>query len=295
MATYPSYTPIDVLGVAGVAQCQYAIVNSLGYPMGSTGTISNGASRGMGVPTMIKSASGQFPAPRTVNVTGSNGRKRLKFVFTAADLGEFDMQFGAFDLNFYARSNGVKIQTIGDWEMVPLQSDVAPASVQVALLFNIDAQEASQGQFGRKAWYNLFVPLCNVYLQGAAHSEAAEGGFTYRVSPVQSGSTPWGVALTSVTNGATAAAAFGMTSKNPLTMDTFISDGSTPNFTLNYRPAESIPDGNSAFLFRNGAASPITINTLVIASKVLTMASNGTAGDTNIALYEAIPEDLLAA
>lgn len=294
MAVYTSYTPIQVFGVAGVAQCQYAIVNTSGYPMGSTGTIANGASRGMGVPTMIKSAAGQYPAPRAVNVTGSNGRKRLKFVFTAAELGEFDMQFGAFDMNFYTRATGTKIRTLGDWQVIGMQTDAAPATVQMMLLFNIDAEEAGVSTFGRQAWYNLFIPLCNVYLQGASHQEAAEGGFTYRVSPVQAGVLPWGEALSTGTDGYTAAAGFGITSKNPLTLDTFISDGATPTFTLNYRPAED-QTGNAAFVYRNGGASPITINTLVIASKQLTMASNGTAGDTNLAIYEAIAADLLAA
>lgn len=294
MAVYDPYTPIQVLGVAGVAQCQYAIVNQNGYPMGTTGTISNGQSRGMGVPTMIKSAAGQFPPPRTVNVTGSNGRKRLKFVFTAADIGEFDMQFGAFDLNFYTNSSGTKIRTLGDWQIVGMQTDAAPAAVQVMLLFNIDAEEAGISTFGRKAWWNLFIPLANVYLQGAAHQEAAEGGFTYRVSPVQAGVLPWAVALSSGVDGYTEAAGFGVTSKNPLTLDTFISDGSTPNFTLNYRPTED-QTGNAAFVFRNGSATPISITSLVVATKALTMASNGTAGDVNLAIYEAISADLLAA
>lgn len=294
MAIYSPYTPIDVFGVAGVAQCQYAIVNAAGYPMGSTGSIANGASRGLGVPTMIKSAAGQYPAPRAVNVTGANGRKRLKFVFTAADLGEFDMVFGAMDFAFLTRSSGTKIQSLGDWEVVGLQTDAAPATVQVMLLFNIDAEEAGVGVFGKKAWYNLFIPLCNCYLQGAAHNEAGEGGWTYRVSPVQSGYLPWGPAATIAVNGFTAAAGFGVTSENPLTIDTYVSDGSTPNFTLNYRPTED-QTGNAAFVFRNRSATPITVSTLVIATKALTMASNGAAGDINEVLYEAIPEDLLAA
>lgn len=290
MPTYPNYTPASIFGTAGVARAQYAIVNPSGYPLGPTGSIAQGASRGMGVHVMVKRAAGNYPGPRLVNDTGDNGRKRLKFAFTAADIGEFDADFGAFDMNMYAAVTGTKIRQLGDWNIVGFQTDQLPNAAQVCLLFNVDAQEADVTTFGQQRWFNLFIPLANVYPLGTEHAEAAEGTWKYRITPVQSGQFPWGASPVSGTDGYTKAAGFGVISRNPLTMDTFIGDGSTSNFTLNYRPTEDAT-GNAAQLFRNG--SSIAITTLTIATKNLVMASAGSAADVNVVVYEAIPADLM--
>lgn len=291
MPLYPSYTPTTIFGAAGVARAQYAIVSPDGVPLGPTGSIANGANRGMGTHVMVKRAAGTAPTPREVNVTGDNGRKKLKFVFTAAEIGSFDMDFGAFDMNAYAAFTGTKIQTIGDWAMVGQQTDQAPNSVQICLLFNIDIEDADAGNFGQARWYNLFIPLANVYPLGSEHVEAQDGQFKYRVSPVQAGQTPWREAFTNAKNGFTKAAAFGITSRNPLTMNTFVSDGSTQSFLLDYRPTEDAT-GNAVKVWRN-AGSEISVTNVVIATKSVTIASTGTAGDTNVVVHEAEAEDLL--
>lgn len=290
MGLYDSYALTTVFGAAGVARAQYAIVNHNGYPMGSTGTIGNGQTRGMGIHAMVKRSTSRLPGPRNVNATGDNGRKRLKFVFPAEDLGTFEMNFGAFDLNALAAFSGTKVQQIGDWALFGLNTDADPETNQICLLFNVDAEDAGT-LFGNQRWLNMIVPLCNVYAMGASLEEAAAAEWGYTVSPVQATQTPWGIPFTGGNNGFANTALFGLTSRNPMTMDTFISDGSNSVATLTYRPTED-QTGNAVQCWRNG--SPIALTAVNIAAHTATMASPGTAGDVNVFLYESIATDLLA-
>lgn len=289
MPTYLDVSNTSIFTAAGLARAQWAKVDTNGIPMGPTGSIAQGADRGMGIYAFAKRAGGAASEPRITPVTGDNGRRRHQYAFNAADLGNLDLTFGAFNMDAYNAFSGTKTHAIGEWNAIGAETDAAVNASQVCLLFNVDAQEADLVGFGTARWVNWFYPLVTVTSLFATHEEVAAADWPFRGVPTQAGKYPWGVAFNTTDNGFTQAARTLLTSRNPLTMHTFVCDGNATSFTLDYTPA-SDQTGYVVRVYRyipsTGAVSLITPTSISIASKTVQLASDYDAGDQIIVLYE---------
>lgn len=285
MPLYPTETAVTRFAQAGVAIGQYAIVDTNGYPMGTTGLISNGQARGMGIMTAVKRFGNPAPAPREVPVTGDNGNYRAKFIFPPGDLTVLDLVFGVMSMDFHAAVTNAKQRTIGQWNAVLGEHNARFNQRQVCLLVNNDISDADTGVYGPQRYANWFYPLANVYPMFSNFQEAAAAEWAYKASPTQANKWPWGEAFTLVNEGATRAARALIATYYPLTMDTFLGDGTTTSFTLSWTPATD-NTGSGVRMYRNG--TPVTGWTNVGRTFSFGSLGAGAAYDVNVIVYEAV-------
>jgi hypothetical protein len=122
MAVYTLETSdTNIVDAAGLAKLQYAIVDGDGCPMGPSGTIAQGAYRGMGVHIAARKAGGAIPEPRIVNSSGDDGAYLQQFIFQPPELSKIDLTFGAFNMDFLAAVQGLSTFAVGDWTGVGVE------------------------------------------------------------------------------------------------------------------------------------------------------------------------------
>lgn len=287
---YQDLANTSIFSAAGVAYCQYAITRN-GLPMGPSGSIAAGQARGMGAWIAIKQANSQSPDPRITPVTGNNGRFLHQYGFNPAELGNIDMNFGAFNMNVHAAMTGTEVDNIGEWNAVGVETDAPLNAVQACLILNVDAQDADALYDGQARWVNWFYPLINTSFKGVNIEEIAAATWNYLGIPTRSGKYPWGVAFTRERNKFTRAKAVPLTSRNPLTIDTYVHDG-TPGaktFTLENSPA-SDETGYVVKAWNNkadGTVEVVTPTNIDIATKAVTIPDiSADNGDVIEVLYE---------
>lgn len=270
--------------------CQYAINDSAsGLPLGPTGSIAAGSIRPMGRYIAIKEANDQVGEPRVVNVTGDNGNFRHQYIFNPAELGVLNMNFGAFNQNAYVAFSDTKIETLGEFNIVGLETNKPANAKQATLILTMDAQDGDTTNFGQARFVNYFYPSVNVFKLAATFQEVQGATFGFRGVPQQVSKHPWGSAFTTVTNGFTRAKCLQITSRNPMTMDMAVMNGSTTTWTLGASPdTDETATGVTVFAFRyqsNGTVTQLTITDINIAARTVTVNSAGTSGDILIIVY----------
>ncbi len=283
---YTDVTNTSIVGMAGVHKAQWSLIDSDGYPMGPTGSIANGSNRGMGIHPGIKRGGGAGTEPRIVNSTGDDGLHLMQFAFGPAEIARMDMLYATYNMDFYVAATGTKIHSDGEWNTVLEDTNADINSTQMCIILNILAQEAD-ADFGKQRWTNLFYPILTSVPLFATHEEAAAADWAWRGIPSRSAKYPWGVAWTKATNGATRATKFRRTSRLPMTMHTFIGDGATTTFTLDYSPA-SDDTGFVVKVYKEGTELTKTTQfTVNPGLKRVTLATAPTAGQRVVVVYEA--------
>lgn len=292
---YPDLSQISLFSQAGVAACQYAINDAgSGLPMGPTGSIAPGQSRGLGAYIAIKEATDNVSEPRVVNVTGANGAFRQQYIFLPADLGTLQMGFGAFSQDVYANWSNTRVEALGDFNIVGLDTNVPPASKQATLLFTTDIQDAGSAHFGQAGYANYFYPSVSVVPIARTMSEVTAMTWNYRGTPNQVSKFPWGSAFTTGVNGFLKAKCLLVTSRYPMTMQTMVSNASLQTWPLDYSP-DSDGTGYTFYAFRyqsDGTVTQITPTSVSIGAKTVTFPSAYTGGDVIQVVYSSF--DLLA-
>lgn len=295
---YPDLSQISSFSQAGVTRAQYAIISSAdGLPMGPTGSIAAGADAGMGVYVAVKNATSNIGQPRVVNATGDNGRFLHQYIFNPAELGLIDLSFGAFDQDVYARWTGTKRVNVGDFSYVGVETNQAANSVQTCLLLTADNQNAASAYNGQAGYTSYFYPIVSVYFLGDTMTEVSAADFNWRGIPTQPGKTPWGDSFTVSTNGFTRSKSIQLTSRYPVTMHTFVSNGATLSFYLSYTPLQN-QTGYTFHIWKYTTAGVLTKLTssdftVDVGTKRVTLGSAGTSGDKFLVLYDTM-ELLLA-
>lgn len=274
------------LAAMGLTLGQYAVVDSNGYPKGTTGVLSNGSAAGFALISALKSAGGQAGAPEEVNGTGDNRRTKHKWVVGAAELASLDLGVIHFDLTMHEAITGNKVQTLSDWSWAPAESNAQVGNIQSCVILTADGQEAGS-PFGVQRYLNWVYPLLSITPLYANFSEAEVAEFQMRGSPTMASKTPWGETLGLSTHGATKMARFPFFTKDyPLTMHTIVENGTSTSFTLSYTPAGT-QASNYIKVWRNGAILTSGHFTVTTATKSLTINTLGSAGDVVVVAYEA--------
>lgn len=293
---YADNVNTTIFSAAGVAAAQWALVNSLGLPYGPTGALANGLDAGLSRYIGVKTTGSASAEPRKVDVTGDNGRFRHSYMFNPAEISALELSFGTMNMTLAALAQGIKNRSLGDWEMLGADSDAAVGSKQVCIVFHVDAQDADTAT-GVKRYLNYLYPLVTLAPLFGSHQEATAMDWPWRGVPTQAGRTPWGEVFTEAVYGFTKAAFMLVTTTNyPLCLHTFVRDGSTTTFTLDYSPA-SDHTGTAIRLWNTTAAGVNTLlvattdYTVDVATKTVTLTAVGNAGDAVSVAYEAF--DLL--
>lgn len=289
--TYPNAVNTTIFSAAGVAACQWALVNSLGIPMGPTGALANGLDAGLSRYIGIKTAGAASAEPRKVDVTGDNGRFRHSYMFNPAEISALELNFGAMNLTLAAAAQGIKNRVLGDWEMIGADSDAAVGTKQACIVFTVDAQDADQAA-GVKRYLNYIYPLVTLTPLFGQHQEATGMEWPWRGQPTQAGRAPWGELFTEAVWGFNRAAFIVMTSTNhPICLHTFMRDGATQDFTLDYSPSQDhsgtgIRAWNTTAAGTNTLLTATTDYTVNIATKTVSLGAVGSAGDAVVVAYE---------
>jgi len=224
-------------------------------------------------------------------VTGDNGRFRHNYMFNAADLGNLELNFGTFNMVLAAAAQGIKNVSQGDAEFIGADTDAAVGTAQVCLFFHVDAQDADTAS-GVKRWLNYIYPLCTLTPLYGQHQEATAMDWSWRAAPTQAGRAPWGEVFTNAVWGFTRAAfLIGTTTSYPFCFHTFVRDGATQTFTLDYSPASD----HTGTAVRVWNTTPAGVHTLLaattdytidVATKTVTLIAAGDAGDAVNVRYE---------
>lgn len=278
-------TNVDSFNSAGLERLYWALNNSSGYVMGSTGSIANGSDAGMSRAVGVQTFNLPMQPPRQVSVGGDDDVQAIYF-FNPEQLPNGDLVLGNVDLTLWAKALGIKVYADGDFDVVVGQPD-SPTFGQFTVVSNSQAKSAASGSVGNAGWMVKIYPkvqLVPIGDQGLAN--AAASSFTHRVIANKSGKLPWGASFTTTNHGTTGGAMLGpFFSENRVTMHTHVADGSDLTFTLTYLPAAATT--NKVKAWRNGTALVYTSDFTVSASTgVVTLAAAGTAGDIVVVRYE---------
>lgn len=265
--------------------CWWAVLNSSGYAMGTTGSIANGSDAGMGQFDDVRGISIPTLTATTINMSGGS----IKQVDPRSAL-EGTLTAGTRDLTFVSKFNGLSTASFGDATAMML-SNICPPYVNMCGIVNMPAINRTAGSQGTKGY--LSYAILNMQFTDAETIEFAFGteqvdfAFPFASSFVDTAfwgdstlSTEWGTSQAHVLD-------LGF-SEYPWTAHTFVHDNSTTSFTVDQTPAAASAD--KVVVFEAGTLQAYTTDyTVTTATKTIGGITATTAGTVIVALYQYVP------
>jgi hypothetical protein len=277
--------PYSTWSAIGAEYAYWYLRGTNGYAYGTSGqAMANGADSGAGRMKGIVSLTPEVPAPNNIGVVGDL-RNIATFRTASQDPTTGSMEVAVFDTTFINKANNTISETLGDYKFV----DVDPYCVNnqaFGLIVNAPAVIQDSGASLGASAYEVTM-IYNTLIDAPALAPLADGGQTwqYNLTLNPTGTTPYGVALTSVANGLTRAYFRKFASPAPVTMHTFIGDGTDTTLVLDLTPF-----ANSANAVRVWVAgTPLTFSsdfTVDLATRTITFAVAPTAGAIVEVLYQ---------
>jgi hypothetical protein len=268
---------------AGFELGQTARLSSGGYPMGLTGSLSEGSSTGLYEVLGVRTANPQIPQAEKVTVSGNN-RPLAAFLFPPGDTPEWDMDVAVLDMDLGAAAEAVKVRDLDKWSLHPIGAEDLVYQ-DMLLLLTSEAQSKDSGSDGLSLWYNLLVPRVKMaYLGVTGLNMRGENIARYHVIVSPSALYPWGEALSLANEGTGRAVMLEWTSENKITLDTIHLGAATAEITLARTPAmDTVDAGSGILLWVNGETEPLL--TVTPSTKVATFAAQS-QGDIGVVAYE---------
>lgn len=228
-----------------------------------------------------KTGAATIPEPAAVPITGDGGLIG-EFIFQSNEPRTFVAEIAVNDLETDAYLTGTTTATIAGATMGARDVSDQP-EVNFCLLLNSKAKKQDTGKIGVAAWTILLIPLCTgIPLGRGANTEREAATFRYSFSPQASSNAPWGVTLNDILS-APEARALPMNSDYPMMMERITLNGSTTTYTLSQTP---IAVANTE-VYVNKAS--VTVSSVNVANKTLTLASPGTSGQAAVVFYGYTP------
>ena len=275
-------TNVDQFNTAGLERVEWAVNSSAGYPYGVTGSIANGADAGMGRILGAQNFNLPLQPPRQVSIPGDDSVQAIYF-FQPETLPNGDMVLGNIDLNLWAKSQGIKNYTDGDWDAVVGQPD-SPTFNQLTIITTSQAKSAQSGSVGNAGWFHKIYPRVQLVPIGdQGQTSAGPTNFTHQMIANMTDKLPWGTSFSLANNGTTRGAMYLLKSEYRMTLHTHVSDASDTSIVLAYTPAAAT--ANKIKVYRNGTLLTITTDWSVSGSTI-TLVSAGSAGDVVVVRYE---------
>lgn len=141
------------------------------YPYGTTGTIANGSSSGMGRLKGVSAVKIPMPAAPAVNVAGDNG-VITQFILQPAELPNGTLSLVILDQDYAAKANGVKVYADGDWDEVG-DGPACYTFADLGFVFNCPANSQDSGSVDEAGW-NVYE-LYKVQVQASIFSAMQTG------------------------------------------------------------------------------------------------------------------------
>jgi hypothetical protein len=213
------------------------------YPMGTTGTISNGSGAGMGRLRGISEVNIPMPAAGNVTPQGDNG-PITRFIIQPQELPGGTISALVLDQNFVAAANGVKVYAEATWDEVG-DGPACYSFSDLGFVFNCPANSQESGSVDEGGW-NVYE-LYKVQVQAPILAQMQSGQnavFPNNASCKRASAAFTGRAFSAANDGSTAFVVRQYWSDYPVTYYTFIGDNSTLTATLN----ETLPAAGADYL-----------------------------------------------
>lgn len=270
---------------AGLDRVYWGVLASDGYIKGTTGTIANGSTAGMGL-LYAASADMTFPEANRVNIV-ANDVKIGTFTFQSTDTSAFTLELGASDLDFIAKAQGSSVYTLEDWNMGVMRPGEYTVTNIVMLLCS-QSQSYASGSIGVAGFHNILLPNVSLVYQGKSGISAqGEEAFQFSATVNTVDTLPWGQTVIDNDFGVTSADAFEWYSENRVCMHTHLGDGAEDEIVLTYTPAAA--SGAKVLLWTDGTLKVYTTDyTVNTSTKTVTFGAGDipTAGQVSVCVYE---------
>lgn len=275
--------------IAGAYHAQVAFRNSSGYPMGTDTTpdaVSNGAVTHFYKLRDLVSCTA--PAvTREVAIERGGQTVKGQRQLGVSDFGSFEMVLSAFDEQFHAYCSGAALDTtLASSRVIGAFNSGNAALPQLMLLLTIGFQTL--------AGVDEFITYCypSVTIAPVIPSGSQEGGVnpnpnTYVVVPTRSTRTCFGSLLSATTLAVSDNSDIFQWYRGayPISISTYIDDGSATSFVVGYRPVNSEHAGAVNIFTKNGVTNHANVSGFSTTTGATTHTA-GTAADVWVATYE---------
>lgn len=207
--------------------------------------------------------------------------------FGGGDLSSIEVETSGIDAAFEAVLSSALVDSTSNSQMIVTGPNTNNENLPVvAHLFTQKFQSREAATNGQLQYLNRFVPASNVRIIPNSMSFRAESRRRYVITPTKGSRLPWGTLLganQSFTN--SEADHIDILSEYPLSVTTYISDGTETTFVAGYRPVSSTVTISASLnqFARVGTAQ--ALSSISTTTGVATMAAAGSAGDINILVY----------
>jgi hypothetical protein len=206
-----------------------------------------------------------------------------------SDFGSFPMTAAATDDTLWSVITGATTDTTTNSRWRRFAANYGQTVLpQVGMILSAIYQSYEDGADGPLYYINYVIPRCQVQPSFAPALFQAAGEVTYQVVPTNATIEPTGrlISASSMNQRRNTVPIYAIVAPKPLSLTTFISDGTDVDFTLGYKPTSSIVTLNAAAneFARNGTL--VALSSVNTSTGVATMANAGSAGNVNIVLYE---------
>ncbi len=272
---------------AGFAVAKLHRLDTAGFAMGLTGSLSNGEAAGSYELKGIKTADLQVPEPERTDIIGNN---RLLGAFTwplgASPTGSIEA--AVFDMDLNVALEGLKKRTLGGLEIQALGAEEAD-SKDICLIMQSDAYSQTAGYTGLSKKFGLIVPKASAVVRGiSTFTERTALNALLTLTIQTADRYPWGEQITLANEGATNALMFPFTSDYFIDLHAFVGNGTITTVVLERTPAgDHAATPQRVFVYVNG--SPLTPGsgfTVNVPNKTVTFTTAPAAGAKCEILYE---------
>lgn len=272
----------------GSSYTWWAVLDSTGYAMGTTGSISNGSDAGFGRLEGVNTASLVIPDPRIVPIPGDNKNKTTMLVESDAAI-QGALTTSIEDSTFVNKAQGTTSFTIGDMTPI-LIGPGCPLYTNLTIIVNSPAVNFASGSRGQKGYRaKLFL---NVQVFPKSEDSMENGNALAFNHPLVA--TPvdkfwWGNSILAADWVATSGVGVDLGfSVYPITGHTYVGDNSATTMTLDETPAAAT--AAKVVYWKDGTLKAYTTDyTVTPATKTVTFAAAPAAATKNLFLYQYVP------
>lgn len=266
-------------------------LNSVGYLMGTTGTIAPGSDAGMGRLVGVESVNLNVPEARAVPIPGDNNIKGT-ILIPSNNAPEGAIVTTVADLTFETTAQALNTVDIGN-ATTQLLGPGCPTFTPLCLIVNSPALDQTPGNVGAPGWHAY------VFLKDQVQPRAADNiqngnafNFPHRIVATYADTTFWGATVDDLGYGSATGLIIDMGwTPYPWTAHTFVGNNSATTFTLDETPSGE--DGDNVVLYQAGVelvyGSGSNKYQVVASTKTVTMGTAAGASVPVVLLYQFVP------
>jgi hypothetical protein len=280
--------------MTGIKRMEAALLDTNGFPEGLSGSLSNGADEGFYRVEGIQNPDLSMGSPELVTILG-DGRFQSAYVFPPGAAPQGNIDGAIYDMDFAVAIDKSKKVTKGHWAMHVLGGREAEY-LDVAGIFTGWGKSKTTGYRGKTLYWGYMVPKMQIALLGTSPMQQRNAvQVRMFVAVSEADMYPWGEAFTVANEGVTGGVMIPWSGVYPITMHTFVGDGTTATVVLDETPAgDDTATPQCVFVYNATGAEELTTTTdytVVVATKTLTFQAGAipAAGEVHVIYYAYVP------